>query len=84
MIGETIRIMTLETILTLISLAGIPIGAVVWFVRLEGRVKQHDLLFVERQANDKERYETLLREISSLRTLIERRVNSRPGSDSLR
>ena len=46
------------------------VGAVIWFTRLEGRVNGHDTLFVERKDLEAERYDTLLREIGSLRELV--------------
>lgn len=46
------------------------LGGVVWFVRLEGRVNGHDSLFGERKAQEVVQYETLIREIGSLRELV--------------
>lgn len=60
-----------------LGILSVPAGIIVWLVRLEGHVKNHDTLFEERKERDAERYDTLVRDIASLRRLIERRFNSR-------
>lgn len=55
----------------LLSAGALAVGGVVWMVRLEGRVNNHAILFEERKDRDVERYNQLLREIGSLRSLVE-------------
>ena len=60
----------------LLSVSLVCIGAVIWFTRLEGRVNGHDTVFEERKDLEAERYETILREIGSLRELVIARLDA--------
>ena len=71
------------TVTTAILAAPVLVAAIAWFVRLEGRVNTHDILFTEREksvkdwldqheARDTERHQELRGDLSEIKDVLRR------------
>lgn len=59
----------------IISIATIVVGSVVWAVRIEGKVNNHDSLFIEREKLSESRHEAVVARLVRIESKVDKNGN---------